>query len=54
MKGLKTQIGGTHYLAMQMQPAELITALHCSWYQGCIIKYVSYYRSKNGLECAKS
>lgn len=46
MKATDIQIGGSHYKDMAMQPIELITALRCSFIQGCIIKYISRYKAK--------
>ena len=53
MKATDVQIGGSHYKDMAMQPIELITALRCSFIQGCIIKYISRYRAKNGVQDIK-
>ena len=50
MKATDTQIGGSHYKDMTMQPIELITTLRCSFIQGCIIKYISRYKAKNGAQ----
>ena len=53
MKATDIQVGGSHYKDMVMQPIELITAIRCSFIQGCIIKYVSRYKAKNGIEDIK-
>ena len=53
MKATDLQIGGSHYKDMAMQPIELITALRCSFIQGCIIKYISRYKAKNGAQDIK-
>lgn len=53
MKATDKQIGGSHYKCMAMQPIELIVAIRCSFIQGCIIKYISRYRAKNGAEDIK-
>lgn len=53
MNALKTQIGGSHYKDLAMQPIELITSLKCSFIQGCIIKYISRYKHKNGAQDIK-
>lgn len=53
MKATDVQIGGGYYKNMTMQPIELITALRCSFIQGCIIKYISRYRAKNGAQDIK-
>lgn len=47
---LKQQIGGNHYKDMTFQPIELISRLKCSFIQGCIIKYISRYKNKNGKQ----
>ena len=44
------EIGGTHYSDMKIEPVELITALDLDFVQGCIVKYVSRYKNKNGVE----
>lgn len=50
---LSSQVGGNHYKDMLLQPIELIAALRCSFIQGCIIKYISRYKAKNGAEDIK-
>ena len=50
MKATDIQIGGNHYKDMIMQPIELINTLGCSFIQGCIIKYISRYKAKNGAQ----
>lgn len=50
MKATNIQVGGSHYIDMAMQPIELISALKCSFIQGCIIKYISRYKAKNGAQ----
>ena len=47
---LDIQIGGNHYRDLQMQPIVLITKANCDFIQGCIIKYISRYKSKNGKQ----
>ena len=53
MKAIENQVGGSHYKNMAFQPIELITALKCSFIQGCIIKYISRYKNKNGAQDIK-
>lgn len=53
MKAIENQIGGGHYKNMAFQPIELITAIRCSFIQGCIIKYISRYKYKNGAQDIK-
>jgi hypothetical protein len=50
---LNTQVGGSHYTDMVIQPIEYIFANDIPFAEGNIIKYVSRYRSKNGLEDLK-
>ena len=47
---LENQVGGTHYKDLQMQPIVLITKANCDFIQGCIIKYISRYKYKNGKQ----
>ena len=44
------EVGGSHYSDMKIEPIELITALRLNFVQGCIVKYISRYKSKNGVE----
>lgn len=50
---LLIQIGGNHYKDFQMQPITLIIKAKCDFIQGCIIKYISRYKLKNGEEDVK-
>lgn len=45
-----TQVGGDHYQTMAIQPFEYIHANGLGFAEGCIVKYVSRWRNKNGLE----
>lgn len=47
---LDVQVGGSHYKNKKMQPIELITKTGCSFIQGCIWKYITRYKEKNGKE----
>ena len=47
------QIGGTHYFDMKIEPLEYIDANVLGFAEGNIIKYVSRYKTKNGLEDLK-
>lgn len=53
MKAIESQVGGSHYKDMAFQPIELIAVLRCSFIQGCIIKYISRYKNKNGAQDIK-
>ncbi|HEY9818885.1 MAG TPA: DUF3310 domain-containing protein [Candidatus Obscuribacterales bacterium] len=47
---LDTQEGGSHYKTMSIQPVEYIHANNIGYCEGAVIKYVSRWRSKNGIE----
>ena len=44
------QIGGRHYIEKTIQPWDYIIANKMGYLEGNIIKYVSRYKDKNGLE----
>ena len=46
----ETQIGGSHYSEMAIQPIEFIYKNNLSFIQGNVIKYVCRYKSKGGIE----
>lgn len=47
------EVGGTHYSDMKVEPIELIEAFNLNFVQGCIVKYVSRYKMKGGIEDLK-
>jgi hypothetical protein len=47
---LKTQVGGDHYTKMGIQPMEYSMANKLDACQHTIIKYVSRFRDKNGIQ----
>jgi len=49
-KALDTQIGGGHYKAMKIQPIEYILTNNLGFCEGNVIKYISRYKAKNGVE----
>ena len=53
MNALEKQIGGSHYSELPYQPIELIYKLDLGFIQGNIIKYITRWRFKNGLEDLK-
>ncbi len=53
MSALQTQEGGDHYKKMAIQPVEYIHKNRIGFIEGAVIKYVSRWRSKNGLEDLK-
>lgn len=46
---INRQEGGTHYKDMPIQPFQYIHANGIPFAEGCVIKYVSRWRAKNGL-----
>ena len=50
---LNTQIGGNHYTKLKIQPMEYSMANGLDACQHTIIKYVTRFRDKNGLEDLK-
>jgi len=49
-KALDRQVGGKHYREMAIQPAEYIMRNGIRFAEGCVIKYVSRWRDKGGVE----
>ena len=50
MKDKAKQIGGNHYKDMKIQPLDFIIQNEIPYIEGNIIKYVSRYKAKNGLQ----
>ncbi len=50
MKATDTQVGGTHYKEMAIQPIEFIMKNGLGFCEGNIIKYVCRHKSKDGLK----
>ena len=46
---LATQVGGDHYKNMKIQPVEYIHANGLGYFEGNVVKYISRWRSKNGI-----
>lgn len=53
MGALDEQTGGDHYKKMVIQPIEYTVKNKLPFIEGCIVKYVSRHRSKNGAEDIK-
>lgn len=45
-----SQVGGSHYKDMAIQPADYIIQNKIGWAEGCAIAYISRWRQKGGLE----
>jgi hypothetical protein len=50
MKANEDQVGGRHYLEKGIQPWDYIIANKMGYLEGNIIKYVTRYKEKNGIE----
>lgn len=46
---LSTQVGGSHYKDLPIQPVQYIHANGIGYFEGCVIKYVSRWRAKGGI-----
>lgn len=50
MKPLEVQVGGDHYKNMAIQPVEYIMKNNLNYCQANVVKYISRYRDKGGIE----
>ncbi len=50
---LDRQEGGNHYKSMAIQPVQFIHANGIGYFEGNVIKYVSRWRQKNGVQDLK-
>jgi Protein of unknwon function (DUF3310) len=50
---METQVGGSHYKDMPLQPIEYILANNLGFCEGNIVKYITRYRAKGGAEDIK-
>ena len=50
MKANDQQVAGSHYKKQVIQPWDYIAANNIGYFEGNIIKYISRWRDKNGLE----
>ena len=53
MSANKIQVGGTHYKVKQIQPWDYIAANELGFFEGNIVKYVSRWKDKAGVEDLK-
>ena len=53
MSNLDTQVGGGHYKDLAIQPIEYTIKNNLSFLQGNVIKYITRYKDKNGVEDLK-
>jgi hypothetical protein len=53
VSAFKEQVGGGHYKDLAIQPAEFIHKNGIGYMEGAVIKYLTRWRNKNGLEDLK-
>jgi hypothetical protein len=49
----KTQVGGTHYSKHKIQPWDYVAANDLGYFEGSIVKYITRWRDKGGVEDLK-
>lgn len=47
---LEKQIGGDHYKSLKIQPIEYILDNDLGWCEGNIVKYITRWKQKNGVD----
>ena len=50
MSETQNQVGGDHYRKMAIQPIEYILANDLGFVEGAVVKYVSRWKKKGGIE----
>lgn len=50
MSAKDIQVGGSHYKDMKIQPVEYIVANDLGYCEGNVVKYVSRWKSKGGVD----
>lgn len=50
MSALDTQVGGTHYKNMAIQPVEFCQRNHLNYCEAAAVKYICRHGSKHGAE----
>jgi len=50
MSALNTQVGGSHYKDLKIQPVEYIHGNSLGYMEGNVVKYVTRWRDKNGIK----
>ena len=53
MSALEKQTGGNHYKKCSIQPIEYIHANNLPFIEGNVVKYITRWRDKNGVEDLK-
>jgi hypothetical protein len=50
MSALKTQVAGSHYKKLKIQPVEYIHANGLGYFEGNVIKYITRWPDKGGVQ----
>lgn len=50
MSALQNQVGGDHYKNRRIQPVEYIHANGLSFIEGSVVKYITRWREKGGMQ----
>lgn len=50
MKSTSVQVGGSHYKKLPLQPIEYVLVNGLGYCEGNVVKYVSRWRDKGGVE----
>lgn len=50
---LTKQVGGSHYKDLAIQPVDYITKNNLGFIEGCVVKYVTRWKHKSGVEDLK-
>jgi hypothetical protein len=53
VSAFKEQVAGSHYKDLAIQPAEFIHKNGIGYMEGAVIKYLTRWRNKNGVEDLK-
>ena len=53
MPASKEQVGGTHYAKNKIQPWDYIHANGLGYFEGSVVKYVTRWKDKGGIEDLK-
>lgn len=53
MSAFDVQEGGDHYRKLPIQPVQYMIANGIPYIEGCVIKYVTRWRDKNGIDDLK-
>jgi len=50
MNPFDTQVGGNHYKKYKIQPTQFCIINNIPFAEGCVIKYITRWRDKNGIQ----